>query len=315
VPPAQATVPGLGLAPTSGWVTLQQALIFLDWKRLDVVKDVGEILSDADGFVRVSSGSALAGPELPHALFDSRFRGLHMDRGQPEETIQYCTNTREGIRRFLIEGRVPSCSLVAADLRLVVAGAAAPWLLLDVEQKGDGFPVQVVTEDEALWQVRQALPFVPDQPVVHAAPAFEGRRRIRLDGEPAGARVATVYFYDASGIAATAGPFRYVVPPSSVAPEPAPETTFVSATGASVKVAARGRGAEFSWRLVSSASVGSFGAWSASDTISLAGLAAGTYELTVRSRNADNAAGELVEEADPLTVGVRVDGAGAVEVR
>lgn len=210
---------------------------------------------------------------------------------------------------------MPSCSLVAADVRVVAASSAAPWLLLDTQISGDGFSIQVFTEDETRWQLRQALPFVPDEPLVYGAPSFEGRRRLRLDGEPAGARVATVYLYDASGIAATAGPFHYVVPSSSAAVEPAPRTTFVSATGASVKVSARGQGAELSWRLSSSAGVGPFSPWSASDTIPLLGLAAGTYEITVRSRSADNAAHELVDEADPLDVGVRVDGAGVVTVR
>src|SRR5207237_8027366 len=47
--PPGATVPGLGLAPTPLWVTLQQALIFLDWRRPDVPRAVPAICSGAHG--------------------------------------------------------------------------------------------------------------------------------------------------------------------------------------------------------------------------------------------------------------------------
>lgn len=328
VPAPLATIPGLGLAPTSGWTTLQQALVFLDWRRLDVARDVGEILSDADGSVRVASASMKAGPEFPSAVFDSRFLGLHMDRGRVEEAIQWCTNTRECVRRFVLQGRVPTARVVAADLRVVGAGGYAPWLLLDYELAGgDGFSVQVVTEDEGHWNLRQVSPLIPDDPAVSAAPTFEGRHRIRLDGEPAGQRVAKVHFYDAHGIAATIGPLRLSVPRAQAGPEVPPRTTLVGwkpgAKAARVTVSANGKLAEHTWRLVrapaaplaSPGDVTHWSAWSRDPSIALGPLPTGSYDLEVRSRHADNVAGELVEEAAPLTLGVRVDGGGAISVR
>ncbi len=309
------------LGTTSIWDALKQALVFLDWTRLDIVRDVGEILSDADGFVRVSSGSTKAGPEFPGAVFDSRFRGVHMDRGRLEETIQWCTNTRECIRRFVIQGRVPTASLVAADLRVVKAGGFAPWLLLDYELSGgEGFSVQVVTEDEARWNLRQALPALPDEPVVHAAPIFEGRHRIRLDGEPSGRRVAKVYFYDATGILAELGPLHLDVPSAQAGPELAPRTTLHSwrpgGARATVSVTSNAAGAECSWRLVSAKGDASlWSAWSAASSFTLGPLPAGTYELAIRSRHAANYANELVEEARPLVLGASVEGSGRLVIK
>ncbi|MEZ0228499.1 MAG: esterase/lipase family protein [Planctomycetota bacterium] len=309
------------LGTTSIWVALQQASVFFDLSRLDIARDVGEILSDADGFVRVSNGSAKAGPEFPHALFDSRFRGVHMDRGRFEETIQYCTNTRECIRRFVIQGRVPTTSLVAADLRVVTAGGFAPWLLLDYELAGgEGFTVQVVTEDEDRWNLRQAIPLLPDEPVVHAAPTFEGRHRIRLDGEPAGRRIAKVYFYDANGVAAEVGPLRLDVPPAQAGPELAPRTTLDSWSPAGAKATVRVRStakiADFSWRLVSTkGDASAWSAWSASAAIEVGPLPPGTYEMAIRSRHAENFARELVEDSSPLMLGVVVGPDGGARVK
>jgi pimeloyl-ACP methyl ester carboxylesterase len=302
-PATPATLPSAPATPligtTSIWTALQQASVFLDWTRLDISRDVGEILSDADGFVRVASGSTKAGPEFPGALFDSRFRGVHMDRGRPEETIQYCTNTRECIRRFVIQGRVPTARLVAADLRVVKAGGFASWLLLDYELAGgEGFSVQVVTDD-----------------AVHAAPTFEGRHRIRFDGEPAGERDARVYFYDANGIVAELGPVRLSVPSAQAGPELAPRTTLDSwspaGEKATVRVSSTAKSAEYSWRLVSAKGDASpWTPWSAAAAISVGPLPGGTYEMQVRSRHAENLAGELVEEANPLILGLEVTSRG-----
>ena len=272
---------------------------------------------DADGFVRVGSSCARSGPEFPHCLFDSRFRGVHNDRGQFDETIQYCTNTREALRRFLIEGQVPNAQLVSADLTVVPAGSFAPWLLLDYELSGsDGFSVQVVTEDQTLYNLRQAIGVIPDEPRVHGAPSFAGRHRIRLDGEPVGSRVATIYFYDATGVLAQVGPIALSVPTAQAGPELAPQTTFVNwtprGTSATVEVSANSPNAEIAWRL---GATGTVTPWTKTSQIPLSGLAAGTYELTVWSRNADNFAQELIEERDPLVLGVRVDGAGTIFVR
>ncbi len=318
VPPAQALTPGLGVTPSSGWVAIQQALIFLDLSRLDLFGNIGEIVGqDADGFVRVGTSCTSSGPEFPHCLFDSKFRGVHNDRGQFDETIQYCTNTREALRRFLIEGQVPKAQLVSADLRVVPAGGFAPWLLLDYELSGsDGFSVQVVTEDQTLYSLRQAIGVIPDEPKVFGAPSFAGRHRIRLDGEPAGSRVATIYFYDATGVLAQVGPIALSVPTAQAGPELAPRTTFVNwtprGTSATVEVSANSPDAEIAWR---PGATGTVTPWTKTSQIPLSGLAAGTYELTVWSRNADNFAQELVEERDPLVLGVRVDGAGTIFVR
>jgi pimeloyl-ACP methyl ester carboxylesterase len=317
VPAAQALTPGLGLTPTSSWVAIQQALIFLDPSRLDLLGNVNEILGqDADGFVRVGSSSASAGPEFPSCLFDSRFRGVHLDRGQPDETIQYCTNTREVLRRFLIEGELPSAKLVSASLSVVPAGGFAPWLLLDYELAGDGFSVQVVTEDQSLYNLRLGVGIIPAAPTVYGAPTFPGHHRIRLDGEPAGSRVAKIYFYDTSGVLAEVGPLVLNVPQAQAGPELAPQTTFVNGaapgTEAILSVAANSPNAELAWRLGAS---GTVTPWTRTNAIPLSNLATGTYELTVWSRNADNFAGELVEDRDPLVLGVRVDGAGTIFVR
>jgi pimeloyl-ACP methyl ester carboxylesterase len=319
-PAAPPSQPTLGIAPTPFLVSVQESLIFLT-PSFDLGQCLHEILGDdSDGFVRVPSGSARAGPEFSSVLFDSRFRGLHLDRGQHEETIQWCTNTAEAIRRFLVQGRVPTTTFVQADLEVVAAPGVAPWLHLDYEvAAGEGFSVQVFTEDATSYWLRQICPLVPDSPRVYAAPLCEGQHSLRLDGDPPGDRVATVYFYDASGAVAEVGPISIVVPQPQGAVEAAPVTSFagstLTGTQATVNVTANGRGAEFSWRLVSEKDATQWSAWSSSGVIPLGPLPAGTYELSVLCRDADDAAGELVESSDPLRLGLRVDGNGTITVR
>jgi len=316
-PPSQAT---LGIAPTPFLVSVQESLIFLT-PSFDLGQCVQEILGDdSDGFVRVPSGSARAGPEFPSVLFDSRFRGLHLDRGQHEETIQWCTNTSEAIRRFLVQGRVPTTTFVQANLEVVSASGVAPWLHLDYEvAAGEGFTVQVLTEDATSYWLRQICPLVPDSPRVYAAPLFEGQHSLRLDGDPPGDRVATLYFYDASGALAEVGPISIVVPQAQGTVEAAPVTSLagstVAGTQATVNVTANGSGAEFSWRVVSEKDATPWSAWSSSGSIPLGRLPAGTYELSILCRDADNAAGVLVEAREPLRLGLLVDGNGTITVR
>src|SRR5205807_1983982 len=105
--------------------------------------------------------------------------------------------------------------------------------------------------------------------------------------------------------------------------EHAPATSVVSLSSggptATVTVASNGASPEFAWRLVPitdpPSAPGSWSAWSSNPVMSLSALNRGTYELFVHSRHAANAAGVLVEESDPLELGVRVDGAGDVFVR
>jgi hypothetical protein len=82
-----------------------------------------------------------------------------------------------------------------------------------------------------------------------------------------------------------------------------------------LEVGSNGAGAEFSWRIVKDGSIGAWSAWSAATTIAPPALGAGTYEVFVKCRHAANAAAVLVEEREPLELGVTVDSAGKVTIR
>ncbi|MBI3725793.1 hypothetical protein HY251_17840, partial [bacterium] len=225
--------------------------------------------------------------------------------------------TRELIRRFQIEGRTPRARLLRADVR-AESGGDAGWLLVDYEQEGDGLSLQLFTETPADYALRTSIPFMPDRSIVHGAPAFDGAHAIRFDGEPAGPRVATLFFYDLGGVVAKLGPFSLDVSPGKKT-EGAPTTVFQGETPfpepGLLSVATNGLGGELSWRIVSPGSAPAWSEWSNAQTFPLPRLPRGTYELFVRSRHSDNAAAVRVEEADPLELGLRVDGSGRIEVR
>ncbi len=304
------SIPGVSTSG-GGLALVQEAAIFIDPSRFDLAGDLQESFTDGDGLVRASAADLRAGPEFPAALFSLPFHGTHVDRGQPDETMQYALQTRELIRRFLLEARLPrGASLVRGDVQLVSGPGAAGWLLLDYELAGsDGVSILVDNDDETLYQLHQAVSVIPLAPVVQGAPAFEGAHRIRFES-PAGRRVVTVRFYDVDGEVAEIGPLTVDVPQGTT--EAAPTTSV--ATVSPLTVASNGAGAEFSWRLVGPKDVGAWSAWSSSAAVPTM-APTGTWELFVRSRHAANAAGQLVEEADPLEVGLRVDGAGNATLR
>jgi len=303
------TIPGVSTGG-GGLSILQDAMIFVG-PSFDPWQDLVESFTDGDGLVRASSASLRAGPEFPSALFDLPFHGTHVDRGQPDETMQYALHTRELVRRFLLEARLPrGAQVVQASVQAVNAGSAAGWLLLDYEVAGsDGVSIYVTIEDAGLAALHQAISVVPDSYVVHGAPLFEGAHRVRFEC-PSGQQVVTVRFYDVDGQVGIVGPVTLDF--ASGTAEQAPATTATSL--APLTVTSNGAGAEFSWRLVGPKDVGNWSAWSASPTIPTV-APEGTWELFVRSRHAANAAGELVEESDPLELGLRVDGAGVTTLR
>jgi pimeloyl-ACP methyl ester carboxylesterase len=304
------SIPGISTSG-GGLALVQEAAVFIDPSRFDLWGDLQESFTDGDGLVRASAADLRAGPEFPSALFSLPFHGTHVDRGQPDETMQYALHTRELIRRFLLEARLPrGASLVQGSVQLVTAPGTAGWLQLDYELAGsDGVSVLVDNDDETLSQLHQAVSVIPLAPVVTGAPAFEGTHRIRVES-PAGQRVVTVRFYDADGEVGEIGPLTLDVPSGTA--ESAPKTSVV--TLSPFTVTSNGAGAEFSWRLVGPKDVGAWSAWSSSNVIP-AVAPEGTWELFVRSRHAANAAGVLVEEADPLELGLRVDGAGNATLR
>ena len=314
-----AYVPGapFGIAPTDGLTTLQQALAFIDLSRFDLASNLHELLADGDGALPTITCSLAVGPEFPSARFDAAFRGLHVDRGQPEEVIQFATHTRETIRRWMIEGREPRAQVVSVSARIVAPAAHAPWLLVEYELAGgDGLSLQVRSEDEFSYSLRAQFPALPDSPAVLAAPTFQGRHRLRFD-PPTGQRVVTLDFYDTKGVVAEIGPIHLSSASSGGTIEAAPVTSVTGSTSpspgsATISVASNGPGAEISYRLDAASG---WTAWAPVGPIALSGLKPGTYELLVRSRHSANAAGELVEERDPVSVGMRVSGDGGVTVR
>jgi hypothetical protein len=320
-PPPSGTALGTGTGTQLQAVA--QSLIFIDPTRLNLAGDLQEALSDGDGFVRASNASLAAGPEFPSRRFDMCYHGLHLDRGQPEEVIQFSTNARELTRRWCIEGRTPRGStLASANVKCVAAGGQASWLEVDYDLQGsDGVGVELVTEDLAKWTAHQALPILADDPTVYGAPAFEGSHTLRFDGDPAGQRVATLYVYDVDGVVGQVGPIFYSGTPGLTG-EVAPLTsasTIASGKTATVTLASNGASAEFSYRLVAitdpPTAPGAWSAWSGSNTVTLSSLSQGTYELFCRSRHSANAASVLVEERDPLELGVSVDASGTINVQ
>jgi pimeloyl-ACP methyl ester carboxylesterase len=305
-----------GIAPTDGLTTLEQALGFIDLSRFDLAGNLQEFLTDGDGALPTVTCSLAQGP-FPSARFDAKFRGLHVDRGQPEEVIQFATHTRETIRRWMLEGREPRARVVSASARVVAATAHAPWLLVEYELAGgDGLSLQVRSEDELSYSLRKQIPALPDSPTVFAAPTFEGAHRLRFDA-PTGQRVVTLDFYDTTGVVAEIGPLHLSSPSGGGTVEAAPVTTVTGSStptpwSAMISVASNAPGAEISYRLDVASG---WTAWAPAGPIALSGLRPGTYELLVKSRHSANAAGELVEERDPVAVGIRVSGSGGVTVR
>src|SRR4029077_13619948 len=156
--------------------------------------------------------------------------------------------------------------LVSANVRIVSAPGVADWLLPQYELSRSGGPsLQVFTEDGSATGY-----------LVRAVPTLEGAHRLRIDGEPAGARTASVNFFDAAGVVGQVGPFSIPVTATFGAPEVAPVTTLLSTTmspaAVSLTVGSNGPGAEFSWRLASLRSVDPWTPWSSATTITVGGL-------------------------------------------
>ncbi len=313
--------PGPALPTDQGTLlqTLAQAGVFVsastNWGQC-----LTDLVSDGDGFIRASCANLAAGPEFPNRQFNAEFLGFHLFQGQVEECIQDSTNSRELIRRFAIEGRLPVAPVVSASLVAVpsVQGRAG-WLELLYEVSGgDGVSLQVFTEDPTQYALRNLIPDYPDVHTVYGDPTFQGAHVLRLDEPAQGQRVGTLVFYDVNGIAAQLGPFDYQLEAGGPG-DISPVTTYVgfapASFGGTVTVASNASGAEFSSHLVKigdPAGAGAYGPWSSSAAVVLPALSTGSYELFVASRHAANAAGIAVEESNPLVLGLRVDGSGNV---
>jgi len=67
-----ATVPGLGISPNSGWVAIQQSVIFLNATTLDIPGDVGEILGDDADLVIEPDDPARVHDDFAQELIEER---------------------------------------------------------------------------------------------------------------------------------------------------------------------------------------------------------------------------------------------------